>query len=139
MELTVAIREAGRSDLFAVTAIGVEISAERRNAFIPDVAVIDTKPIGGVLKPENLLLAVEIWSPGDSRREREDKRTGYAEAGIPFFWTVHQERFPSAPTVVAHRLDGERYVEDVTAVPGTSVTITAAPVPVTFDPANLWP
>ncbi|WP_234995802.1 hypothetical protein [Streptoalloteichus hindustanus] len=58
---------------------------------------------------------------------------------MPYFWAVHQDGIPQAPTIVAHRLVSGRYVEDTTANPGTSVTNTGAPVPVTFDPAVLWP
>ncbi|WP_260193249.1 hypothetical protein [Actinophytocola gossypii] len=56
---------------------------------------------------------------------------------MPFLWMVDQGRLGS--TVSTHVLKGGRYVEDTTAGPGRAVTITAAPVPVSLDPASLRP
>ncbi|SHG02822.1 Putative restriction endonuclease [Streptoalloteichus hindustanus] len=101
--LTNALRRAGRTDLHAVTAIGVELSTEQRNAFVPGIAVIDTKPVGGSLRPENPLLAVEIWSPGNRRREREDKRLATPKRACPTSGrctrTESRKRRPLSPTV----------------------------------------
>ena len=55
----------------------------------------------------NAELVAEIWSPGNSKRDRADKFDAYAQAGIRYFWTA-------AP-----------------------MTIAAAPVPITLDPADL--
>lgn len=40
-------------------------------------------------------------------------------------------------TVTAHVLKDGQYVPDRTTGPGATVTINAAPVPVTLDPATL--
>jgi Uma2 family endonuclease len=73
--------------------------------------------------PEDVLLAVEVVSPGSYTRDRKHKPIEYGEAGIPHFWRV--EIWPHL-AVHTHRLDGsDQYVRtgvftpgDVTAVPG---------------------
>lgn len=133
-----AIRGEGRSDLYAVPGIGVQISTPWRTALIPDVSVLDTRPVGSSFPTDNLVLAVEIWPPSNSRAERDTKATAYANAGVPYFWVVDQNRIGGV-RVVSHVLDHGRYVEDVVAEPGTMTTLKAAPVPVTFDAADLLP
>ncbi len=134
-----AIREAGRTDLHAETAIGVEISTGLRTALIPDVVVLDIKPIGGSFRPENVVLVAEIWSPGNTTKERADKAEAYAIAGIPHFWTTEQNRFGAVTKFTAYRLERGRYIEVVKAAPGTVTLFDVAGVPVKFDPADLAP
>ncbi|GGP44128.1 Uma2 family endonuclease [Saccharothrix coeruleofusca] len=136
--LKAALREAGRTDLYVVTGIGTEISTERRTALIPDVAVLSTRPVGKAAHAADLELTVEVVSPGNSRQEQAAKMAGYAAAGVPFYWVVRQDRL-GASSITAYRLKDDEYVEELTAGPGSPVTITAAPVPVTFDPAVLHP
>ena len=133
-----ALHDAGRTDLHVLPGVGVEISTPWRTALIPDIAILNTKPVGPCFRPENLLLAVEIWSPGNSRTEQETKTAAYAGANVPYFWSVNQDRIGTI-TVTSHRLNDGRYVEECTATPGAEVTFEAAPVPVTFDPARLLP
>jgi Uma2 family endonuclease len=133
-----ALRKAGRTDLYAVTGIGVEISTRWRTALIPDVVVLNTKPLGASFQPEDLELAVEIWSPGNTRAERETKAVAYANADVPYFWTVAEDQLGSL-TLVTHVLKEGQYVEELSVRPGMTVTTSAAPVPVTFDPACLLP
>ena len=133
-----ALRKAGRSDLYAVTGVGVRISAGMRTALIPDVVVLNTKPLATCFQADDLELAVEIWSPGNTRAERETKTAVYAGAGVPYFWEVSQDRLGSL-TLVTHVLKDGQYIKDLTAVPGAEVTVNAAPVPVTIDPAVLHP
>lgn len=133
-----ALRRAGRDDLTAVTAVAAEISSLMRTGLIPDVVVIDTPPFGRSVKAKNLLLAAEVWSPGNTRGERESKVIAYANAGVPYFWALQQGR-DGMVSVTAYRLENGQYVEELTAEPGETVTIKAAPVPITFDPAVLSP
>lgn len=133
-----ALVEGGRTDLYAVTAVGIEISTGWRTALIPDVAILNTRPVGASFQPMNLILAVEIWSPGNTRTERDTKMAAYAGAGIQYFWAVSQDRV-GAITVTTYQLEAGRYVKELAAGPGTTVTINAAPVPVKFDPADLNP
>lgn len=136
--LKTTFRDSGRVDLYVVPAVGVEISTAARTALIPDVVVLNTRPVGASFEAENLVLAAEVWSPGNTRGERESKISAYAIAGVPFFWAVNLDKVGGI-SVTAYRLDNGRYVEDLTAESGAEVTIKAAPEPVTFDPADLNP
>lgn len=137
MALHHALRDGGRDDLYVVTAIGVEL--DPGNAFIPDIAVLNTRPFGTVFHAEQLVLAVEIVSPSTTKQDRMVKPAAYAAAGVPFFWLVESVH-TGAPTIVAHRLANRRYVEDVVLTPGSTTVVTAAaPVPVKLDPAALLP
>lgn len=122
-----------------VPAVGVEISTPWRTGLIPDVVVLDVEPDGARFAREHVVLAAEVWSPGNTRNERETKIGAYAEAGIRFFWSVELGRAGRVTALVACRLEQGRYVEEVTAKPGAAVTITSAPVPITLDPAYLTP
>jgi hypothetical protein len=51
---------------------------------IPDVAVLNTRPVGTSFRAEDLLLAVDVWSPGNARSERDTKIAADAGAGVPF-------------------------------------------------------
>jgi Uma2 family endonuclease len=134
-----ALRDGVRTDLHVVPGVAIKISTPRRTALIPDVVVLNTRPVGVAFEAADLVLVVEVWSPGNTRAERETKMAEYAGAGVRFFWAVNQERI-SGSMVTAYYLENGRYVEELTARPGTTVTIkAAAPVPVTFDPADLDP
>jgi len=137
--LRAAMRDAGRTDLYVETVIGVEISTQLRTALAPDVVVMDIRPVGKAFQAENLVLAAEIWSPGNTAKERADKTEAYAVAEIPHFWTVEQNRFGAVTKFTAYRLDRGRYVEAVKAAPGTVTLFDVAGVPVKFDPADLAP
>ncbi|WP_084215958.1 Uma2 family endonuclease [Pseudonocardia spinosispora] len=133
-QIRLATRGAGRADLYVVPAINVEISTAWRTALIPDVVVLNTRPVGVAFAPETVVLVVEVWSPGNDRHERETKRAGYAAAGVPFLWTVTQDR--NGAMLTAHRLvEGTYEVENI-ATAAARATITAAPVPVVVDLAE---
>lgn len=134
-----ALRAAGRTDLYVVPGIGVNISYGTRTSLIPDIAILDVRPIGPVFEARNLVMAVEIWSPGNSHGERDSKIAAYAGAGVPFLWTAEFDKFGTGLSVTAYRLEHGVYVAEVTAKPGVATAIEAAPVPVTFDPADLVP
>jgi len=130
-----ALRDADRTDLHVVPAVGIEISTTWRTAVIPDVIVLNTRSIGTSFKREQVELIVEVWSPGNSAEERSDKMIAYAGADIRYFWAVE----PAKPTITAYVLRRGEYVKQVTLTAGTTGTILAAPVPVTVDPADLRP
>jgi Uma2 family endonuclease len=100
----------------------------------PDVVVMTrTAPHridreGGVLRASDVLLAVEILSPGSRRMDHVMKRAEYADAGIPHYWILD----PEEPTsLVACHLAGEFGYVDASAV--TGVFRTAEPFPVEID------
>jgi Uma2 family endonuclease len=132
-----ALMAAGRTDLHMFSATAVEISTPWRTGLIPDVVVVDIDPDGVSVAREHLVLAAEVWSPGNSRSERETKIGAYAEADVPYFWSIELDHDRRVSALVAYRLIRGRYVEQTVATPGSTVTITAAPIAITFDPAYL--
>jgi Uma2 family endonuclease len=74
---------------------------------IPDLIVWSKAQAEGVwLSVADVLLVVEIISPGSEATDTVAKRTEYAGAGIQRYWTVDQD---PAQTVTMYRLDGDRY------------------------------
>ncbi|GAA0237137.1 Uma2 family endonuclease [Saccharothrix mutabilis subsp. mutabilis] len=136
--LRAAIRAAERNDLFAVPGVGVRISTTMRTALIPDLVLLDRTPVGAVSFPaEAVRLAVEIWSPGNPVSEREIKVASYAGAGVPFFWAIDQPSKLNPLRLTAHRLENGLYkAENILEAEGPE-TITASPVPITLDLADL--
>ncbi|MGQ0841348.1 Uma2 family endonuclease [Actinokineospora sp.] len=132
-----ALRAARRADLHVVPAVNVRISTAWRTAPIPDVVVLNRKPVGASFAADDLVLAVEIWSPGNPRAERETKMAGYAAAGVPFVWTIDQGDELRGPVLTAYRLADGQYVAENTVHPAGPAAITAAPFPITLDLADL--
>ncbi len=135
--LDAAMVTAARTDLYALSGIGIEISTPSRTAVIPDFTVLDTPPAATSFDPVNALLVGEIWSPGNSTLERMQKLNSCALAGVPFFWSVVQDgRGPTE--LVAYRLERGQYVAEETVKDGQGpATVTAAPVPVEVDVSAL--
>ncbi|TQM82527.1 Uma2 family endonuclease [Saccharothrix saharensis] len=132
-----SISAAGRTDLYAVIGVGVKISSTLRNGSIPDVVIMDRPPAGASFPAEALRLAVEVWSPGNDRNEREAKVVAYAAAGVPFLWTISRKGDHPGLELIAHRLHEGQYVLENTVRAAGAATITAAPVPITLDSADL--
>jgi Uma2 family endonuclease len=70
-------------------------------------------------------LAVEIISEGDAKRDREDKRVDYAQAGIPEYWIVD----PEQKTLEILRLIPERKAYAHTANLTEQDTLTSVTFP----------
>lgn len=136
VQLDDALTAADRSDLYVVPAVNVEISTSWRTALIPDIVLLGVKPRGLCFAAADVRLVGEVWSPDNDQAERETKLAAYAHAGVPFVWTVDQDKL-GAPTVTTYRLDSGKYLEEMQIKPGAPATITAAPVPVRLDPAHL--
>ncbi|MEO3925228.1 Uma2 family endonuclease [Micromonosporaceae bacterium B7E4] len=89
-------------------AVGLRIQG--RNGVggrIPDMVVWSKAQADGVWLPvADVLLTVEIVSPGSEGVDTVTKRNEYAAAGIPQYWVVDQD---PAQTVTMHRLDGGHY------------------------------
>ncbi len=79
---------------------------------IPDLVVWSKAQADGVWLPvADVLLVVEIVSPGSEGVDTVTKRSEYATAGIPQYWVVDQD---PAQTVTMHRLAGEHYTVQAT-------------------------
>lgn len=128
-----ALLLAGRRGLRPVTTVNAQLSSARRTALIPDVAIINTSSSAVVFTPDEFELVAEVWSPGNSNADRVRKFDAYAQASVRYFWTVEQD----GPVVDAFELRAGRYRHAASLRAGTVGTITAAPVPVKFDPAEL--
>ncbi|MEU3453786.1 Uma2 family endonuclease [Micromonospora sp. NPDC006766] len=77
-------------DLSTVTAVGVVIS--HRNTLEPDVLLL-RRPVvaeSHYFDAAQVVLAVEVVSPGTRRRDRLEKPADYADAGIPHYWRIEQ-------------------------------------------------
>ena len=75
----------------ALMAVGVIIG--HRDTLEPDVALL-RQPVNfdhHYYDASQVVLAVEIVSPGTRRRDRLEKPALYAAAGIPHFWRIEQD------------------------------------------------
>ncbi|SCL69600.1 Endonuclease, Uma2 family (restriction endonuclease fold) [Micromonospora citrea] len=72
-------------------AVGVALNANTSRQ--PDVLLrsVDVPSDRSLLRPEDVVLAVEIVSPGTRRTDRFAKPGEYAAAGIPFYWRIEQD------------------------------------------------
>jgi Uma2 family endonuclease len=100
----------------------------------PDVIVVrETAPLrikreGGVLRACEVLLAVEILSPGSRRMDQVLKRAEYADAGVPHYWIVDLDGPVSL--VACHLAGGFGYVDGGSV---TGVFRTTEPFPFEVD------
>lgn len=104
----------------------------------PDLLVVHGSAVdrisaqGGVLRASDLVLAVEIVSPGSSRTDHIVKRLEYQDAGVPHYWVVDLDQPVS---LLAYQLTDEfGYVEHASA---TGTFTTEEPFPVTVKLADL--
>lgn len=128
---------AAEAQLHVAHEVGVELGATGSTVLVPDFAVFAAPPGSGPVGPEHLVLAGEIWAPASSRRTQWAKRDCFARAGVPFFWSVSQDT--RGPVELAtYRFDCGRYLTGTATTFGDGpVTITASPVPVEVDVAQL--
>ncbi|PRH80679.1 Uma2 family endonuclease [Streptomyces solincola] len=103
---------------------------------VPDLVVADagaTAEDGVSVDADGVQLVIELVSPGNRTVDRKFKPMLYAEAAIPHFWRVD---FDPACMLVAYGLDGGRYIERTTALPGTTTRLDA-PFLFEIDPGGL--
>jgi len=82
---------------------------------IPDLTLwAGPQPRSVWLSIADLLLVVEIVSPGSEAMDEMVKRREYARAGIPRYWMVDRD---AAQTVTQHRLDQNGEYAVVTKMP----------------------
>jgi Uma2 family endonuclease len=131
-----ALDAAGRPDWNADTDFDVRLQDVPLTNRRPDIVVyradtIDITPT----RPEHVLLAVEIVSPGSETTDRVVKLNQYASVGIPFYWRVEltPTRIPVAYTYLLDSAsrryrDGDVY---------TGLIEAAVPFPVKVDLSTL--
>jgi Uma2 family endonuclease len=75
----------------ASTGLGVAVDA--KNTLEPDVVLL-RRPVARdrhYFTKHEVVLAVEVVSPGTRRRDRIEKPPQYAAAGVPYFWRIEQD------------------------------------------------
>ncbi|MFI9008754.1 Uma2 family endonuclease [Actinosynnema sp. NPDC053489] len=85
---------------------------------------------GGLLRASEVVVVVEIVSPGSKRLDRVIKRGEYADAGIPHYWIVDLDHPIS---LVACHLAGEFGYQDAGDVVGGFTTSVPFPVTLALD------
>lgn len=85
---------------------------------------------GGLIRASEVLIVVEIVSPGSPRTDHVTKRHEYADAGIEHFWIVDLDQSVS---LLAHYLAGDFGYADCSAVTGGFITSAPFPVRVQLD------
>jgi Uma2 family endonuclease len=139
-ELWLALRTQLPSGLLAVQDIDVDLQLAppegpgtvRR----PDVVVVSRAAWnrvdgdGGVYRASDVLLAVEVVSPGSRRTDHVMKRAEYADARIPCYWIVDLDEPVS---LLACHLAGEFGYVDGGAVTGMFRAAEPSPVQIDLD------
>jgi Uma2 family endonuclease len=102
----------------------------------PDLMVIRAESAPARAVPVDVLIAVEIISPGSRNVDTHLKAFEYADAGIPHYWLVDLD--PPAPTITVFGLGapGDGYVESQTA---SGELVIDEPFPLRIDVAALAP
>jgi Uma2 family endonuclease len=84
-----------------------------------------------LLRAEDLVLAVEVISPGSRRLDTIVKHSEYADAGVPHYWVVDLGEPGDRPQLTAHHLAGEFGYAD--SGPAVDTFAATEPFPVRID------
>ncbi|MER5261361.1 Uma2 family endonuclease [Actinosynnema sp. NPDC002837] len=85
---------------------------------------------GGLLNASEVVVVIELVSPGSKRMDRVIKRGEYADAGIPHYWIVDLD--PPISLVACH-LAGDFGYQDAGDVVGEFTTSVPFPVTLKLD------
>lgn len=114
-QLWFALSAAAPAGFEVLEAINVRVGPDR--ILIPDLAVVTTPGADRtVAEPADVVLVVEITSPGNAVVDRALKPQLYAQAGIPNYLLI--ELGAEAPTAVVFLLRRGRYVPAQRVGPG---------------------
>lgn len=116
--------------------VDLELAPPDRPGFVrrPDLMVVArsarrrVRAEGGLVKASDVLLAVEIVSPGSRRTDHVIKRGEYADAGIPHYWVIDLDT--PASMAVCHLAGEFGYQDSMTA---TGTVKLDEPFPLTVD------
>lgn len=106
--------------------------AMRPSYFVPDLVVAERAKVrgAGFLQPADVLLAVEIVSPGSKTMDRVVKPAKYAAAGIRTYWRIESDPVSLAAYTLPEGADV--YVEAGTWNAGQTARLDA-PFPVEVE------
>lgn len=113
----------------------VTIPGYPANVRVPDVVVVREDLVSAAVPrfaAEDVLLAVEIISPGSSQTDTVLKPVEYAKAGIPHYWVIDLDEPLS---LAVHQLAGDFGYQEAPTVTGTLAT--AEPFPLRVDVPEL--
>jgi Uma2 family endonuclease len=102
----------------------------------PDLVVVDYKALdrvdrdGGLLLASDVLVVVEIVSPGSRRLDHVVKRHEYADAGIEHYWIVDLDE---PVTLLDCHLAGPLGYADGGSITGTFITTAPCPIRLELD------
>ncbi len=118
--------------------VDLELAPRSKPGFVrrPDLVVVQQSALdrvrryGGILRAHEVLVVVEIVSPGSDRTDHVIKRGEYADAGIPHYWIVDLD---GPVTLIDCHLAGEFGYQDPGPVTGRFVTTEPVPISVRLD------
>ncbi|MFI5834289.1 Uma2 family endonuclease [Micromonospora sp. NPDC051300] len=114
----------------------VGVSAKRSSYFVPDLFVAHEDALergGPALAPADVLLVVEVVSPGNAGRDLVLKRHEYGVAGIPRYWLVE----PRKQTVTVLEHVGAGYRESA-VLSAADTYRTEHPFPIVLPVADIF-
>ncbi len=128
-----ALGRAAPDWLEVLEAINVRVGPDR--ILIPDLVVVTNPGLDlTTWDPADIVMTVEIVSPGSAAVDRTIKPQLYAAAGIEHYLRI--ELGKPGPRSVAYRLQRGRYAEVASSAPGATLRLTD-PFPVELDLAEL--
>jgi Uma2 family endonuclease len=124
-----------RHALVVASAFGLVISKQPLTTRVSDLAVFD---LATIIEQDGYIhsapqLIVEVLSPANRRREREEKLADYARLGVAEVWVVA----PEGQTVEVLRLEEGRLRRS--AIPAEGMLTPARFANVQIDIARIWP
>ena len=123
-------------------AVATEVDLRLRDVPLlnrrPDIVLYDAGiDADEVLRPEHVVLVVEVMSPGSITTDQTDKPAEYARAGIEHFWRVENTTDDPADLVLfRYRLGPDPYLYTLLQVHKGPVTVSE-PVEFRLDLAEL--
>jgi Uma2 family endonuclease len=97
---------------------------------VPATGIRRRREEGGLLRANEVVLAIEILSVGSQRTDRLIKHAEYADAGIPHYWLIDID---SRPALTACHLAGEFGYVDAAPVNGTFTADEPFPLRLDLD------
>lgn len=118
--------------------VDLELAPRGKPGFVrrPDLAVVHQAAVdrvrrdGGVLRACEVLVVIEIVSPGSQRTDHVIKRGEYADAGIPHYWIVDID---GPVSLIACHLAAEFGYQDPGPCTGRFATTEPFPVSLQLD------